>query len=60
MVAYGCDPLTSDSAGILFQIPHSFIADEAKRLELSITLPAPVDYGVGVIFLAAATRPKRA
>lgn len=47
--ACGCDPLTGDGAGILTQIPHEFF--RAKAEEVGITLPAPGDYGIGVIFL---------
>src|SRR6476659_1406405 len=45
----GCDPLTSDGAGILFQIPFGFMAEEATRL--GFTLPRPGRYGVGMVFL---------
>lgn len=47
--ACGCDPLTGDGAGILMQIPHAFFAREAAKLALD--LPAPGDYGVGMVFL---------
>jgi glutamate synthase domain-containing protein 2/glutamate synthase domain-containing protein 1/glutamate synthase domain-containing protein 3 len=47
--ACGCDPLTGDGAGILFQLPHSFLASEAERV--GFTLPAPGSYGTGLVFL---------
>src|SRR2546427_942326 len=47
--ACGCDPQTGDGAGILIQIPHAFFDRECKSL--GISLPAPGDYGVGMIFL---------
>jgi glutamate synthase domain-containing protein 2/glutamate synthase domain-containing protein 1/glutamate synthase domain-containing protein 3 len=49
--ACGCDPLTSDGAGILFQLPYGFFAEEAKKL--SFKLPRPGQYGVGMLFLPA-------
>ncbi len=45
----GCDPLTSDGAGILFQVPFAFMAQEASRL--GFTLPRPGQYGLGMLFL---------
>jgi glutamate synthase domain-containing protein 2/glutamate synthase domain-containing protein 1/glutamate synthase domain-containing protein 3 len=47
--ACGCDPLTGDGAGILVQIPHEFLGREAEKL--GFALPAPGDYGVGMVFL---------
>jgi glutamate synthase domain-containing protein 2/glutamate synthase domain-containing protein 1/glutamate synthase domain-containing protein 3 len=47
--ACGCDPLTGDGAGVLTQMPHEFF--DAKAAELGIVLPAPGDYGVGMLFL---------
>jgi len=47
--ACGCDPQTGDGAGILIQIPHSFFEHECARL--GFTLPAPGEYGVGMVFL---------
>ncbi|MDQ2899987.1 MAG: glutamate synthase subunit alpha, partial [Acidobacteriota bacterium] len=47
--ACGCDPETGDGAGILIQIPHKFFARESAKL--GFTLPAPGEYGVGMIFL---------
>src|SRR5579885_695014 len=47
--ACGCDPLTGDGAGILMQLPHDFFAQEASKL--GFDLPAPGEYGVGMVFL---------
>ncbi|MGH9717892.1 MAG: glutamate synthase large subunit [Candidatus Acidiferrales bacterium] len=47
--ACGCDPQTGDGAGILIQIPHTFFDRECARLGFS--LPAPGEYGVGMVFL---------
>jgi glutamate synthase domain-containing protein 2/glutamate synthase domain-containing protein 1/glutamate synthase domain-containing protein 3 len=47
--ACGCDPETGDGAGILIQIPHKFFARECAKLGFS--LPAPGEYGVGMMFL---------
>src|SRR5664279_6620072 len=47
--AVGADKLMGDGAGILVQIP-----DEFYRLEMAaqgVTLPAPGEYGVGMVFL---------
>ncbi len=46
--AAGSDESTGDGAGILFQIPHEFFADEAKHL--GVKLPAPQAYGVAMVF----------
>ena len=47
--ACGCDPETGDGAGVLIQIPHEFFARECARL--GFTLPAPGEYGCGMVFL---------
>jgi glutamate synthase domain-containing protein 1 len=47
--ACGCDPETGDGAGLLIQIPHRFFAREAAKL--GFTLPAPGEYGVGMVFM---------
>jgi glutamate synthase (NADPH) large chain len=47
--ATGADPLQGDGAGILIQIPHTFLVRECARL--GIALPDPGEYGVGMIFL---------
>ncbi|UCH48324.1 MAG: glutamate synthase large subunit [Betaproteobacteria bacterium] len=47
--ATGYDPLLGDGAGILLQLPDAFLRRECEQL--GISLPAPGDYGVGMIFL---------
>ncbi len=47
--AAGADPLTGDGAGILLQIPHNFYKREC--MSFGIDLPAPKEYGTGLIFL---------
>ena len=47
--ATGYDPLLGDGAGILLQIPDDFLRAECTRL--GISLPAPGEYGVGMVFL---------
>ena len=46
--ACGCDPNSGDGAGVLLQIPHEFLLEETRKLGYS--LPAPGQYGVGMIF----------
>jgi glutamate synthase domain-containing protein 2/glutamate synthase domain-containing protein 1/glutamate synthase domain-containing protein 3 len=47
--ACGCEANTGDGAGILIQPPHEFLKRVAK--EAKVTLPAPGEYGVGMVFL---------
>ena len=47
--ACGCDPLTGDGAGLLIQIPHDFY--RVRCAAEGIELPAPGEYGVGMVFL---------
>ncbi len=47
--ACGCDANTGDGAGILIQMPHAFFAHAAE--EARIHLPAPEEYGSGLVFL---------
>jgi glutamate synthase domain-containing protein 2/glutamate synthase domain-containing protein 1/glutamate synthase domain-containing protein 3 len=49
--ACGCDPETGDGAGLLVQIPDVFLRREAAAL--SIVLPDPGRYAVGMVFLAS-------
>lgn len=44
----GCNAKTGDGAGILIQLPHDFLAEEAVRC--GFELPAPGQYGVGMVF----------
>ena len=47
--ATGSEKDTGDGAGLLAQIPHAFLA--ARCRGLGVELPAPGDYGAGMIFL---------
>jgi len=47
--ACGCDPETGDGAGILIQMPDAFLRKECEKL--NIELPAPGEYGAGIVFL---------
>jgi glutamate synthase (NADPH/NADH) large chain len=47
--ATGYDPLLGDGAGILLQIPDAFLRRECEKS--GVSLPAPGDYGVGMVFL---------
>ena len=47
--ACGCEVNTGDGAGMLLQLPHRFFQKEADRL--SMALPDPGAYGVGMVFL---------
>src|SRR5579864_1146565 len=51
--ACGCEANTGDGAGILIQPPHEFLKLAAK--EARISLPAPGEYGVGMVFLPPKT-----
>lgn len=48
--AVGADPLASDGAGILTQIPDRFFREECAAL--GITLPPVGEYAVGMLFLS--------
>ena len=47
--ATGAEPNTGDGAGILMQLPHAFLKKAAA--EAGIDLPAPGQYGVGMVYL---------
>ena len=47
--AVGADPLMGDGAGILIQIPDEFY--RAEMAAQGVSLPAPGEYGVGMVFL---------
>lgn len=47
--AVGADPLAGDGAGMLIQIPDRFFREEMAAQ--GIELPAPGDYGVGMVFM---------
>lgn len=46
----GAETNTGDGAGILFQIPHTFLVKELDKR--NIKLPAPGEYGVGMVFFS--------
>ncbi|MBF0618794.1 MAG: glutamate synthase large subunit, partial [Candidatus Omnitrophica bacterium] len=46
--ACGCDPLTGDGAGIMFQMPDLFLRKVSGKS--GITLPAEGEYGCGIVF----------
>ena len=47
--ACGCEVNTGDGSGILMQVPHDFLAAQTETEGFS--LPAPGDYGVGMVFV---------
>ncbi len=47
--AVGADQLMGDGAGVLIQIPHDYL--RAEMALIGVALPAPGEYGVGMIFL---------
>lgn len=47
--ACGCDPRTGDGAGILIQMPDSFLRKECRKI--NIDLPPEGQYGAGIVFL---------
>jgi len=55
--ACGCETNTGDGAGILIQMPHEFLANEAQRV--GITLPPAGQYGVGMVYLPRDPRQRR-
>ncbi|HEX6727019.1 MAG TPA: glutamate synthase large subunit [Nitrospira sp.] len=55
--AQGCDPCTGDGAGILLQIPHTFLKRVAEDAGLS--LPNVGEYGVGQLFLPPDAKSRR-
>jgi glutamate synthase (ferredoxin) len=55
--ARGAEPNSGDGAGILLQTPHVFLTKKAA--ERGITLPAPGQYGVGMMFLPPDVKHRR-
>src|SRR5450432_894557 len=49
--ASGSEKNTGDGAGILMQVPHDFLVEVCAEAKGHITLPAPGQYGVGMVFL---------
>ncbi len=52
--AVGADPLASDGAGLLMQLPDAFL-----RAESGLDLPPKGEYGVGMVFLPNSKRARR-
>ncbi|MBI4000128.1 MAG: glutamate synthase large subunit [Candidatus Omnitrophica bacterium] len=48
--ACGCEANTGDGAGILLQIPHSFLKEACSKEK--VQLPSPKEYGVGMIYVS--------
>ena len=48
--ACGCEANTGDGAGVLLQMPHGFLQEVCKKAR--IALPAPGEYGCGLVFLS--------
>ncbi len=55
--ACGCEENTGDGAGILIQLPHSFLAKETKAS--GFTLPSLGEYGAGMAFLPKGTEDQK-
>ncbi|MEQ1581946.1 MAG: glutamate synthase central domain-containing protein, partial [Steroidobacteraceae bacterium] len=55
--ACGCEVNTGDGAGILMQMPHTFL--KAVCAEASIALPEPGQYGSGIVFLPRGPNKRR-
>ena len=55
--AVGADPMAGDGAGILIQIPHTFLDAECSKL--GFTLPPPGHYAIGHVFLPRDERLRR-
>src|SRR6266496_1604706 len=47
--ACGCEANTGDGAGILMQVPHTFLQKQCDKL--GFKLPKPGQYGVGLVFM---------
>jgi len=47
--ACGCEENTGDGAGILLQVPHTFLKNSVRQAGFQI--PSPGEYGVGMAFL---------
>src|SRR5580658_4945356 len=45
----GSESNTGDGAGVLMQIPHAFLKEACRKIK--VTLPAPGEYGSGLVFL---------
>lgn len=49
--ACGCEVNTGDGAGILIQLPHTFLSKVSKDAGIT-TLPKPGHYGVGMLYVS--------
>ena len=56
--ACGCEANTGDGAGILLQLPHTFLKKECEKL--GFQLPSPREYGAGMIYLPQNPHTRRA
>ncbi len=56
--ACGCEANTGDGAGILLQLPHTFLKKVCA--EAGVRLPEPGDYGVGMVYLPPDKAERRA
>ena len=45
----GCEANTGDGAGLLIQIPHTFLKGACDEIGINLSLPG--EYGVGMVFL---------
>ena len=50
----GCEPSSGDGAGIMLGLPHDYYAQVCQK-EFGLALPAPGNYGTGLIFMPADT-----
>lgn len=55
--ACGCEANTGDGAGILLQIPHSFLKEVCGGI--GIKLPGAKEYGVGMVYLPPDIRQRK-
>jgi glutamate synthase (ferredoxin) len=55
--ACGCEANTGDGAGILLQMPHRFLQHQGAQLGWQ--LPAPGEYGSGLVFLPQTTHDRQ-
>src|SRR2546423_4122272 len=47
--ACGCEKNTGDGAGILLQMPHSFLKEACE--DAKVSLPSLGEYGAGIVYL---------
>ncbi len=56
--ACGCEANTGDGAGILIQVPHTFLKKVCA--EASVRLPEAGQYGVGMLYLSPESKERKA